>query len=220
MASHWRPSGSAPPCHEEGVPEHDHALLVPEIEMPDPKLLVDHGHEGLDLDPAPLRDLEVEGAPDMQRFEVRQPGERPRCRPQNAPSTEIEISSSSSRSKDQSRNDARRSTTSTGCSARLGSMGRSDIQNSSCWVATRGGADSRPRATACEAFVRCRRINPRREGHDGHGRITVDVTIASRLARLNVGTTPAQATSVRITRIHLWRITAEAQCATLQKSCS
>ena len=43
--------------------------------MANPKLLVDHGHESLDLDPAPLRDLEIEGATDMQRFEVGQPSE-------------------------------------------------------------------------------------------------------------------------------------------------
>src|SRR6266851_4385328 len=56
------------------VAVHDQAVLDPEIEMPDPQLLIDHRNELLHLAAAALRDLELEGAGEMQRLDVEHPG--------------------------------------------------------------------------------------------------------------------------------------------------
>ena len=43
--------------------------------MPDPELLVDHGDQGQHLAAAAIRYFEVEGAGDVKRFEIFEPGE-------------------------------------------------------------------------------------------------------------------------------------------------
>ena len=58
------------------MPEHDDVLVAPEIEMAEPQLLVDHLDQRADLAALPRRNLQVERAADMQRFHIRQPGER------------------------------------------------------------------------------------------------------------------------------------------------
>ena len=55
--------------------EHDDVVAAPEVEVTQPELLVDHLHQRADIDALALRNLEIEGATDMQRLHVRQPGE-------------------------------------------------------------------------------------------------------------------------------------------------
>src|SRR5579871_6339560 len=54
---------------------HDHASVGPEIEMADPELLVDRGDQPLHLVLAGGRNLHVEGAGQVQRLDLRHPGE-------------------------------------------------------------------------------------------------------------------------------------------------
>ncbi|CAH1663875.1 hypothetical protein CHELA40_15479 [Chelatococcus asaccharovorans] len=60
---------------QQRMAEHDHVLARPEIEMPDPELLVDECHELQDFRLQPIRHLEVEGTADMDGFHVLDPGE-------------------------------------------------------------------------------------------------------------------------------------------------
>src|SRR5215475_1700568 len=56
------------------VPVHDQPVLGPEVEMPDPHLLVDQRDQQLHLAVQALRHLELEGAGEMQRLDVEHPG--------------------------------------------------------------------------------------------------------------------------------------------------
>ena len=67
--------GAAAGQHQ-GLPEHDQAVLFPEIEMADPELLVYLGDELNHLAAAKRRNLEIEGAGEMQRLDVVHPRER------------------------------------------------------------------------------------------------------------------------------------------------
>jgi hypothetical protein len=58
------------------IAEQHHASLAPDIEMADPQLLVDERNQLLDLIAAAIGHLEVEGAGDVQAFEVFHPVER------------------------------------------------------------------------------------------------------------------------------------------------
>src|SRR6185312_13343811 len=58
---------------QKRVPEHHHALVRPQVEMPDPKLFVDDRQELQYLDPAVVRHLEIERAGEMQRFKLGHP---------------------------------------------------------------------------------------------------------------------------------------------------
>src|SRR5262245_23483612 len=53
---------------------HDQSVLNPQVEMPDPHLLVDERDELLHLAAAALRHFELEGAGEMQRLDVEHPG--------------------------------------------------------------------------------------------------------------------------------------------------
>src|SRR5262249_50632378 len=64
------------PGEQQRVPVHDQAVLDPEIEMPDPHLLVDQRGELLHLGAAAFWGLELERAGEMQRLDVVHPGER------------------------------------------------------------------------------------------------------------------------------------------------
>ena len=69
-----RGAGLDPFGQKQGVPIHDDALGLPEVEVADPELLVDERQELHHLGLAPLLDLEVEGAGKMQRLERSHPG--------------------------------------------------------------------------------------------------------------------------------------------------
>src|SRR6266487_4537701 len=56
------------------VAVHDQPVLNPQVEMPDPHLLVDQRDELLHLAAAALRHFELEGAGEMQRLDVEHPG--------------------------------------------------------------------------------------------------------------------------------------------------
>src|ERR1700730_5341016 len=60
----------------QGLPEHDQAVLLPEIEVPDPELFV-HLRDQLDDFTATKRgNFEIECAGEVQRLDVAHPGER------------------------------------------------------------------------------------------------------------------------------------------------
>src|SRR5262249_6086589 len=54
----------------QSMPVHHQAILIPEVEMSDPQLLVDHGGKLLNFDPAPGRGLEFESAGKVQRLDL------------------------------------------------------------------------------------------------------------------------------------------------------
>src|SRR5262249_61337754 len=56
--------------------EHDDAGLGPDVEMPDPHLLVDETDQPLHIGQTRLRHLHVEGASQVQRLDLVHPGER------------------------------------------------------------------------------------------------------------------------------------------------
>ena len=51
--------------------EHHHVVARPQVEMPDPELLVDQRDQALHLGAAAIRHLEVEGASDVQGLDGR-----------------------------------------------------------------------------------------------------------------------------------------------------
>ncbi len=104
-------------CEHKGVAEHNGVLARPEIEMPHPHLRIDAADEFDDLRAPTLGHLEIEGAGQMQRFHVIEPGETHMVVAQ-LPAMTMEISSWSSRSKAQACREAICSMTSTGCSGR------------------------------------------------------------------------------------------------------
>src|ERR1019366_1633756 len=60
---------------QNGMPEHDHAVFRPNVEMPDPKLFIDERDKRGKIHEARRRNLEVEGAGDMQGLHIGEPGE-------------------------------------------------------------------------------------------------------------------------------------------------
>ena len=80
--AHWRQHrlalrviGLRAAGQQQGVAEHHHAVLRPDVEMADPQLLVDPGDEARGFRPAAIGNLQVEGAGEMQGLALRQPGE-------------------------------------------------------------------------------------------------------------------------------------------------
>src|ERR1700722_4983574 len=70
-----RVARASAPRQAQGVAKHHHVLLAPLVEMPKPQLFVDELRQFADRRAFVRRRLEVERAADMQRFELRQPGE-------------------------------------------------------------------------------------------------------------------------------------------------
>src|SRR6516165_7193765 len=68
--------GRHAPGQHQGMPVHDDPVLRPEVEMPDPHLLVDQRDQLLHGGVTALRHLELERASKMQRLDVVHPGER------------------------------------------------------------------------------------------------------------------------------------------------
>src|SRR6516165_7367173 len=67
--------GASPSASQhQRVAVHDQPVLNPQVEMPDPHLLVDQRDELLHLAAAALRRFELEGAGEMQRLDVEHPG--------------------------------------------------------------------------------------------------------------------------------------------------
>ena len=128
------PTGSLDPTGQyQRMPVHDDAVLDPKVEMSDPHLLVNERDELLDLRSSLFRDLEFEGASDVQGLDVVHPGEgdlvvRSIFR---APGGMV-ISSSPARSNDHSLVEATRSTTSRGLPRDCSLKSMRDIPVSTC----------------------------------------------------------------------------------------
>ena len=89
-----------PAGEQNGMPEHDHSVARPNVEVPDPELLIDERDERSKLQKTRGRHFEVEGqatcnaSTSASQVKAILYSDQP-------PATEIEISSSSFRSKDQ-----------------------------------------------------------------------------------------------------------------------
>src|SRR5262249_37811712 len=57
------------------MPKHDHSVIRPNVEMPDPELFIDERDKRGKLHYARRRYLEVKGAGNMQCFHLDEPGE-------------------------------------------------------------------------------------------------------------------------------------------------
>src|SRR6202023_1880022 len=64
-----------PAAEQNGMSEHDHPVIRPNVEMPDPELFIDERDERGNLHKARGRDFEVDRAGDMQCPHLGEPGE-------------------------------------------------------------------------------------------------------------------------------------------------
>jgi len=60
---------------QDGVPEHDHSVFGPNVEVADPELFIDERNKRGKFHAARFRDLEVKGTGNMQGVHFRKPGE-------------------------------------------------------------------------------------------------------------------------------------------------